>query len=449
MRFTRSASWPSPNIIRRGGRIARDAVEVLVWSSRWLVAVVSGVVLAASVATSAQKPAQTNPPPPAPMTLDALLASLPATRPPGLDEPRAQWLVAQPFACLDELQPRPGNRPYFWEATFRPVDNYDKVRAFYGCGDWHSAVNATWTLTVVLKRMPEISVSRLIREKLTDHLGKTNLDGEVAFFKDAGTFERPYGYAWLLTLGAELQTWDDTQAAQWAASVAPLSKYFSEQTIAYLKDLDRPVRTGGQTNTALVLTLAFDASETLHDYALRAAIIDYAKKAYAKDVDCATESEPTAGDLVSPCLSEAALMSRVVDRETFVPWLDKFLLAPNSPKFRPLLTASTAPAGRQGGAGAGANAPPGAGIDAARRPWPRRRRRRARHADRPGALARRSVHPVGERAARLRSARGGIQAGRSDARRCWRESADRSGGCRGAVAGCVRAARDVGEMSRE
>ena len=100
------------------------------------------------------------------------------------------------------------------------------MRAFYGCGDWHSAVNATWTLTVVLKRMPEISVGRLIREKLTDHLGKTNLDGEVAFFKDAGTFERPYGYAWLLTLGAELQTWDDTQAAQWAASARAAVEVF-------------------------------------------------------------------------------------------------------------------------------------------------------------------------------------------------------------------------------
>lgn len=329
--------------------------------SRWLVAVVSGVVFAAAVAASAQKPAPPDPPQPAPMTLEALLASLPVTKAPALDEPHAHWLVAQPFACLDELQPRPGNRPYFWEATFRPVDSYDKVRAFYGCGDWHSAVNATWTLAVVLKRLPEISVGRLIREKLADHLGKTNLDGEVAFFKDAGTFERPYGYAWLLTLGAELQTWDDTQAAQWAANVAPLSKYFSEQTIAYLKDLDRPVRTGGQTNTALVLSLAFDASETLHDYALRAAVIDYVKKSYVKDVDCATESEPAAGDLVSPCLTEAALMSRIVDRATFVPWLDKFLPAPSSPKFRPLFTAATAPAGRQGGGGAGADAAAGRG----------------------------------------------------------------------------------------
>jgi hypothetical protein len=63
-------------------------------------------------------------------------------------------------------------------------------------------------------------------------------------------------------------------------------------------------------------------------------------------------------------LSEAALMSRVVDRATFVPWLDKFLPAPNSPKFRPLLTASTAPAGRPGGAGAGAGT--AAGTDAGR-----------------------------------------------------------------------------------
>jgi hypothetical protein len=140
-----------------------------------------------------------------------------------------------------------------------------------------------------------------------------------------------------------------------------LSKYFSEQTIAYLKDLDRPVRTGGQTNTAFVLTLAFDASETLHDYALRAAIIDYAKKSYAKDVDCATESEPAAGDLVSSCLAEAALMSRIVDRATFVPWLDKFLPAPNSPKFRPLLTVATAPVGRAGGGGAGGAGAGGAG----------------------------------------------------------------------------------------
>jgi hypothetical protein len=270
--------------------------------------------------------------------MDALLAHCPRPKRPARRAARALAGRAA-VACLDELQPRPGNRPYFWEATFRPVDNYDKVRAFYGCGDWHSAVNATWTLTVVLKRMPEISVGRLIREKLTDHLGKTNLDGEVAFFKDAGTFERPYGYAWLLTLGAELQTWDNTQAAQWAANLA-LSKYFSEQS-SRTEGPRSSGPAGGQTNTALVLTLALDASSAARLRAqdrrprLREEVIH-------EDVDCATDTA-TAGDLVSPCLSEAALMSRVLDRATFVPWLDKFLPAPNSPKCRRTCSARRRP----------------------------------------------------------------------------------------------------------
>ncbi len=332
--------------------------------------VLIGAGMAFAVGAHAQKtPGGSTAPPP---SLDAIVRSLPATPVPSLDEPRAQWLVAQPLACLDELQPRPANRPYFWEATFRPVDGYDKIRAFYGCGDWRTAVSATWTLAAVLKHQPELSVGRLIREKLADHLGKTNIDGEVAFFKDAGAFERPYGYVWFLTLGAEIQTWNDPEAAQWATNAAPLSKYFSDQLVAYLKDLDRAVRTGGQTNTALVLMLALDASETLHDYALRAAVIDYATKSYGKDTDCALDAAVSPGDLVSPCLSEAALMTRVLPPATFVPWLDAFLPPITSPKFTPLLTATTAPLGRTGGGGAnrGAGAPAGAAGPPAPTPNP-------------------------------------------------------------------------------
>jgi len=321
--------------------------------------VVSLLVLIAGVTgTARQAPQAPKDPSAAPSFADlgALLASLPNPAPPRFDEPRAQWFAAPPLACLDDLQARPTSRPYFWEASYKPVDGYDKVRAFYGCGDWHSAVNATWTIVKVLRQFPEISTGRLIREKLNDHLGASNFEGEVAYFKDAGAFERPYGYACLLALQSELQTWDDPQAAQWAAHMAPLTKFFSEQLVAYLKDLDRPVRTGGQTNTAVVLLAMLDASETLHDFALRSAAVEYAKKSYAKDTDCATEAEPAAGDLVSPCLAEAAVMSRVLDTAAFVPWLDAFLPAAVSPKFKPLLATSTAPVARQGGAGAAADA---------------------------------------------------------------------------------------------
>ena len=38
--------------------------------------------------------------------------------------------------------------------------------AFYGCTDWHSAVNSTWAMVKVLKDFPDAPLGGLIREKL-------------------------------------------------------------------------------------------------------------------------------------------------------------------------------------------------------------------------------------------------------------------------------------------
>src|SRR5207237_8617033 len=103
-------------------------------------------------------------------------------------------------------------------------------------------------------------------------------EGDRAFFKEAATFERPYGQAWFLKLHAELATWDDPQAGQWAANVAPLAKFFSDKLVDYLKNLDVITRSGGQTNTAFSLGLMLDAIEVSRDYQLKAAVIDTAKK---------------------------------------------------------------------------------------------------------------------------------------------------------------------------
>ena len=50
----------------------------------------------------------------------------------------------------------------------------------------------------------------LIREKLNDHITEETMAGELEYFEDARSFERPYGYAWLLALYAELSDWDDS-----------------------------------------------------------------------------------------------------------------------------------------------------------------------------------------------------------------------------------------------
>lgn len=312
--------------------------------------------------------------------LAELLQKIPVTPPPAFDEARALWLGALPLACLDRLQSRPGGRAgranapptnsgagYFWVPTYSLTPDHDRLRAFWGCNDWHSAVASTWVTVRLLKTFPNSSLRELTREKLNAHLGKSNLEGELAFFRataasinpipsasQTGLFERPYGFAWLLKLQSELRTWPDTQAKRWAANVAPLATWMADSLGAYMTKLVEPVRTGTQNNTALSMMLALDYADVVGDATLRGALVAAARKFYLADKACATQSERvipstdgrggrgggrgTGGgaDILSPCLTEAALMSRVLEPRAYVAWLDGFLPPLQSGRFAPL-----------------------------------------------------------------------------------------------------------------
>ena len=307
---------------------------------RRCVAVLGVLVGAVSVVTiPAQTPVQ-KPVPPPPQEfkdLPAFIASLPTPASvPALDEQRAVWLTSVALSCIDELQARPAARSYFWQPTYRTVDAYEKTRAFYGCVDWPSAVGATWTLVRASKRFPKLGVESIIREKLNDHLGKDNLDGELAYLKDSPNFQRPYGWAWLLKLHAELATWKDPQAERWSASMTPLARHMGDALVLYFTDLDRPNRGANQTNTALSLNLILRYTDVADATALKRAVNDNAKRFFGGDTNCSTKTEGATAEIISPCLTEAVLMSRMMDQQTFVAWLDKFLPAPHSLDFRPV-----------------------------------------------------------------------------------------------------------------
>ena len=108
------------------------------------------------------------------------------------------------------------------------------------------------------RNTPSLPVSGLVREKLNDHLSARALEGELEYFETAGGFERPYGYAWLLKLYAELRTWDDPDAPEWADNLEPLAALFSERMVAYLADLERPSRSGAHSNTSFALAMMLD-----------------------------------------------------------------------------------------------------------------------------------------------------------------------------------------------
>lgn len=257
-----------------------------------------------------------------------------------LDRATATWLVTLPLSCIDKLEDPPKSRGYVYEATFTLAPDFQKTRAFYGCFDWHSAVNSTWTLAKILKTFPDLPVAPLIREKLNDHLSAEAIQGEVDFFKQKGNeaFERPYGWAWLLRLDAELKSWNDPDAQKWATNLAPLVALLLERTTPYLKTLAEPMRIGTHQNTAYALELLDEYAHATNDQPLHAAVVERARTFYANDYGCAPNVEVSGADFFSPCLLEAAIMGDVMQPQEFAQWLDKFIPAPTTPAFRSLLT---------------------------------------------------------------------------------------------------------------
>jgi hypothetical protein len=269
--------------------------------------------------------------------LPAFLATIPDAEIRDLDLETALMLLAMPLSCLDRPHAAPRDRSTYLDdvaATRRP--GYERDRAFYGCWDWHSAVNSTWAMVRIDKEFPELPISGLVREKLNEHLSERATAGELAFFEENRSFERTYGWAWLLKLYAELRTWDDPDAAAWADNLQPLAEVFSERTIGYLENLERPSRSGAHANTAFSLAMMLEYARALDDVELEEAITGASRRLFLDDLACPIAYEPWAADFLSPCLEEAALMAAVLEPEEFAAWFDGFMPVPGSREFLPL-----------------------------------------------------------------------------------------------------------------
>jgi hypothetical protein len=99
----------------------------------------------------------------------------------------------------------------------------------------------------------------------------------------------------------------------------------SERLVFYLYDLKFPYRSGVETNTAWTMSLAFDGANLSENTTLQTAVHDNAIRLFSKDKNCATNFEPQNSDLISSCLTEAALMGRVMAQQDYLKWLDAFL----------------------------------------------------------------------------------------------------------------------------
>ncbi len=199
--------------------------------------------------------------------------------------------------------------------------------AFHGCYDWHSSVHGHWLLVRLVKHFPDAPFASRARAALDHSLSATNLAAEAAYLSrpDRASFERPYGLAWLLQLAAELRTWDDAQAKRWAIALAPLETQAADRIRTWLPQLHYPIRVGEHDQTAFAFGLIWDWAGVAGDASMRSLLSDAARRFYAKDRGCPIHFEPSGHDFLSPCLSEADFMRRVLDRDAFARWLSAAL----------------------------------------------------------------------------------------------------------------------------
>jgi hypothetical protein len=197
---------------------------------------------------------------------------------------------------------------------------------FYGCFDWHSSVHGHWSLVYLLKKFPNLSNKELIIQKLKTNLSKENIQVEIDYLnkKHEKSFERTYGWNWLLKLQLELETSSEPFAAELAQNLKPLSTIIIERYIEFLPKLLYPVRVGTHSNTAFGLTNAWDYALHTNNQLLQKSIKENAIRLYQKDQSCPFNWEPSGTDFLSPCLEEMAIMQRILPQTAFLTWLKKF-----------------------------------------------------------------------------------------------------------------------------
>ena len=192
--------------------------------------------------------------------------------------------------------------------------------AFYGSYDWHSAVHMHWLLARVFRHLKDVEpVARVLDE----HLSPQSIDTELAYFHSAAgrTFERPYGWAWLLKLQAELL---GLREPKWSQAVRPLALELAQRMAGFVRDAPYPIRAGAHGNTAFACALALDYARTTGDWKLEEGIKAAAQRWYGRDRDAPLAYEPSLDDFLSPALIEAMLMHEVMPPAQFRSWSRAF-----------------------------------------------------------------------------------------------------------------------------
>jgi hypothetical protein len=199
--------------------------------------------------------------------------------------------------------------------------------AFYGSFDWHSCVHMHWLLARVRRLVPDLPQRAAIAEVFDAHVTADNIAAECDYLArpESRSFERTYGWAWLLELAHELRRGNDAAALRWGSTLAPLAEAIIARYADYLPRQRYPLRHGLHANSAFGLAFALDYARAADVAVLERLCIETALRWFATDRDAPAAWEPSGADFLSPALMEADLMRRVLPGAEFARWLAAFL----------------------------------------------------------------------------------------------------------------------------
>ena len=101
----------------------------------------------------------------------------------------------------------------------------------------------------------------MFNEQLTEE----KIAREVDYFQAEPSYERTYGWAWLLKLQEEFKRSESKESKGWAEILQPLTKKIVSLWTEFQPKLVYPLRVGQHTNTAFGLSLAIDYARTVGD----------------------------------------------------------------------------------------------------------------------------------------------------------------------------------------
>lgn len=237
---------------------------------------------------------------------------------------KANHLATLPIKCLQQEYPNKLGQLLLDSSEIKTPKELHP--AFYGCFDWHSSVHGHWSLVYLLKKFPDLKDREEIIKKLKVNLSKENIQEEINYLSKnhEKSFERTYGWTWLLKLQLELETSTEPFAKELASNLKPLSDLIIERYIEFLPKLNYPVRAGTHSNTAFGLNFAWDYAVYSKNISLQNSIKTNAVRLFEKDIDCPFTWEPSGTDFLSPCLEEIGTMQRVLSEKDFLKWLKTF-----------------------------------------------------------------------------------------------------------------------------